>query len=321
MVEERDIMKGYISAMFMGKAPSVAQVTFPQSHIIYAGSIKDAHQIIAEGGFSVLRSETVELYQASATPEVEFKIATDCLTPAFSELGFKGQTGCKTFFAKDYIKLRISVGEDGRTIDWILIKKAKRSNGMTSAVKVADEFIVKAMSGTVTTSCMPVENNNYEKAKPAEGLRKERKREREALKKSPAYIRGSLSTLAKKKRKEGDEMGEVMNEEPKVEKVTADKNKKGEVLTQKTQVEEVGAKAGGAKCSKYFAFVRNILQKKREKRARLREEQNGITLLRGDEVNKYEEEHNVIVAQFEPSQSTATPILLESPEASVLPSL
>ena len=116
-------------------------------------------------------------------------------------------------------------------------------------------------------------------------------------------------------------MGEVMNKETKVEKVTADKNKKGEVLTQKTQVEEVGAKAGGAKCSKYFAFVRNILQKKREKRARLREEQNGITLLRGDEVNKYEEEHNVIVAQFEPSQSTATPILLESPEASVLPSL
>ena len=40
------------------------------------------------------------------------------------------------------------------TIDWILIKKAKRSNGMTSAVKVADEFIVKAMSGTVTTSCI-----------------------------------------------------------------------------------------------------------------------------------------------------------------------
>ena len=117
----------------------------------------------------------MELYKASATPEVGFKIATEGLTPAFSELGSKGKTGCKTFFAKDYRKLRISLGEDGRTTDWILTKEAKRSNDMTSTVKVADEFIVKAMSGTVTTSCMPVQNDNYEKAKPTEGLRKERK--------------------------------------------------------------------------------------------------------------------------------------------------
>ena len=336
MVEERDIMKGYISAMFMGKAPSVAQVTFPQSHIIYAGSIREAHQIIQQGGYIVLDSGTVELYKASATPEVGFKIATEGLTPAFSELGSKGKTGCKTFFAKDYRKLRISLGEDGRTTDWILTKEAKKSKDMTSAVAAADDFMVKALSGTVRTSCMPVQNHNYEKEKPAEGWRKERKRERKALKKSPAYIRGSLSTLAKKKKqkeKEGDKVGEEINEKNKVEKVTADKNKEEAATMLKTNMEEVVAKEGGVKCSRYFAFVRNILEKKREKRARQREEQEGITPLRASssKVNTYDEEHKVIAAQVKPSQFTSTPTLLgggggeskteESPQVRVLPDL
>ena len=83
MAEEVEIMKGYLAAMFTGKAPSMAQVTFPQSHIIYAGSLREAHQIIEQGGYVVLHSGTVELYKASATEEVGFKMATEGLTPAF----------------------------------------------------------------------------------------------------------------------------------------------------------------------------------------------------------------------------------------------
>ena len=81
-----------------------------------------------------------------------------------------------------------------------------------TAVTATDDFRMKALAGTVTTSCLPVENDNYEEANPAEGWRKERKREREALKKSPAYIRGSLSTPAKKKElkeKKGNKVEEV----------------------------------------------------------------------------------------------------------------
>ena len=212
--EEMEIMKGHISALFTGRVPFKPPATFPQSHIIYAGSIRQANEIIEKGGYFVISSGDVEMYKASAAPDVEFKIATEGLTPVFSDLlGFKGENGCKTFFTKDYRKLRISLGADGRTTDWILIKKAKRSSNMTSAVTAADGFMIKALAGTVTTSCLPAENDNYEEANPAEGWRKERKREREALKKSPAYIPGSLSTPAKKKElkeKKGNKLGEAM---------------------------------------------------------------------------------------------------------------
>ena len=280
-------MKGYLSDMFTGKAPTMAQMTFPQSHIIYAESIQKANKIVKRGGYFVLCSETVvELYKASATPDIQFKTAAEGLTPVFSDLGFKSEKECKTFFAKDYRKLRISLGEDGKTTDWILMKQARRSKDMTSA----DDFMINemALNGTVTTSCLPGQNDNYKKEKPAEGWRKERKRERKALQNSPAYIRGSLFTLAKKREPKGSNEGgkEVMKEETKGEKVTADKNKKEEVTEQNTEMEEVVAKEGGIKCSRYFAFVRNILEKKREKRARQREErgeQEGITPLRENE--------------------------------------
>ena len=142
--EEMRIMKGHISGLFTGRAPVKPPVTFPQSHIIYAGSISQAHKIIEEGGYFVIDSGEVEMYKASAAPDVEFKIATEGLTPVFSDLlGFKGENGCKTFFTKDYRKLRISLGADGRTTDWILIKKAKRSSNMTSAVTAADDFTTR----------------------------------------------------------------------------------------------------------------------------------------------------------------------------------
>ena len=126
MEEELNIMKGHILALFTGKAPFKPPVTFPQSHIMYADSIHQAHKIIKEGGYFVVSSDNVQLFKASAAPDVKFKGATDRLTPAFSELVFEGKEGCKTFFAKDYRKLRISLGEDGRTMDWILMVQAKQ---------------------------------------------------------------------------------------------------------------------------------------------------------------------------------------------------
>ena len=54
--EEMKIMKGHISALFTGRAPVNPPVTFPQSHIIYAGSISQAHEIIEKGGYFVIDS-------------------------------------------------------------------------------------------------------------------------------------------------------------------------------------------------------------------------------------------------------------------------
>ena len=80
--------------MFMGKATPVAPVTFPQGHIIHAGSIHQAHEI-KKGGYFVVGSEEVQLFKASATPDFSFKIATVKLTPAFSKLASKSNGGCK----------------------------------------------------------------------------------------------------------------------------------------------------------------------------------------------------------------------------------
>ena len=88
-----EIMEGCISAMFIGKATPVTPLTFPQSHIIYAGSIHQAHEIKKCGYF--VGSEEVQLFKVSAAPHFSFKIATVKLTPAFSKLASKSNGGCK----------------------------------------------------------------------------------------------------------------------------------------------------------------------------------------------------------------------------------
>ena len=258
-----NIMKGHILAMFTGEAPFEPPVTFPQSHIIYAGSIHQAHQIIKEGGYFVVNSEDVQFFKASATPDIKFKTATDRLTPAFSDLAFKGEEGCKTFFAKDYRKLRISLGEDGRTTDWILMEQAKRCNNITSAGNIIVNK--KALAGTVKTSKLPADNNNYEEEKPAEGWRKERKKVRKTLKNSPAYIRGRLATPPKKR--DPKDTGAKQFEGLQVQTVT-----KVEKVKKKKKEKQVTMKDGRAKCSRYFAFVKKILEAKKKKRAGQREE-------------------------------------------------
>ena len=266
------IMKGHILAMFTGGAPFEPSVTFPQSHIIYAGSIHEAHKIIKEGGYFVVNSKDVQFFKASATPGVNFKIATDRLTPAFSELAFKGEEGCKTFFANDYRKLRISLGDDGRTTDWILMKQAKQCNNITSTCDVIVNK--KALAGTMMTSKLHAENNNYEEEKPAEGWRKERKKVRKALKNSPAYIRGRLAIPSKKK--EPKDSGAKKLEGLQVQTVT-----KVEKLKQKKKEEQATSKKGRAKCSRYFAFVKKIMELKKMKRAGQKEEsseQGGVNL-------------------------------------------
>ena len=267
-----NIMKGHILAMFNGEAPFKPPVTFPQSHIICADSIQQAHKIIKEGGYFVVSSDDVQFFKASATPDVDFKIATDRLTPAFSELVFEGKEGCKTFFAKDYRKLRISLGEDGRTMDWILMVQAKRCDNIISRGDVIVNK--KALAGTVMTSKLPGENNNYEEEKPAEGWRKERRRVRKALKNSPAYIRGRLATPSKKKEPKGSGAKEL-DVQTKVEKVK-----------QKREEEQVTMKEGRAKCSRYFTFVKKVLEAKKMKRASQREEsseQGGVNVEAGQD--------------------------------------
>ena len=72
----------------------------------------------------------------------------------------------------------------------------------------------------------------------------------------------------------------------------------------KTKVEKVVAKEGGVKCSRYFEFVKNILERKSEKRARKSEEI---------------EEHSTTPTL--PGGSGGESKTMESPEASVLPYL
>ena len=110
------------------------------------------------------------------------------------------------------------------------------------------------------TSKLPRENNNYEEENPAEGWRKERRKVRKALKNSPAYIRGRLATPPKKKEPKGSGAKEL-EVQTKVEKVK-----------QKKKEEQVTMKEGRAKCSRYFAFVKKILEVKKIKRAGQREE-------------------------------------------------
>ena len=60
-----------------------------------------------------------------------------------------------------------------------------------------------ALGGPVTTNSLHGQNSNHEKEKAVDGWRRERKKLKQALKNSPAYIRGSLYTPAKKKEKKG----------------------------------------------------------------------------------------------------------------------
>ena len=190
-------LRDHLGSMFTGQVlPRCPTITFPQSSIIYADSLQQAHKILKDQGYFVVSSEEVELFKASANQEINFKSATKGLTPAFSELRFKREEGKKTFFAKDYKKLRIKIGERGETTDWILMKQAKRCS---------TSFIInnsKALGGPVTTNSLHGQNSNHEKEKAVDGWRRERKKLKQALKNSPAYIRGRLDTPAKRKPKE-----------------------------------------------------------------------------------------------------------------------
>ena len=265
MAKEMNTLKGYVSAMFTGKVPfDPPGVTFPQSHMIHAGSIRQAHEIIKEGGYFVVSKDDIQLFKASTSQaEVNFEFATGGKTAAFSELA-RGKEGSKTFFAKDYLKLRVSLGEGGRTTDWILMKDAKRCRGMDSPGEIVVDK--KAMAGTVKTSSMPEENNNHKEEKPTEGWRREKKKMRDTLKNSPAYIRGRLDTPPKK-RNSRDPDG--LLEEGKLEEVTTDTTKVEKVTTDKATVEEVKkALAKGKKTKKkYFEFVKRVLEQKSKRKA------------------------------------------------------
>ena len=256
-------LKEHLTALFTGKAPFDPPVTFPQSHIIYAENIRHAQEIIKEGGYFVLSQKDVQFFWASATPGVDFKFATAGKTPAYSELG-KGREGCKHFFAKDYMKLRVNLGEDGKTTDWILMRKARKTPSSGEALKNDIAIGKRALAGPVITCSLPGENNNYKKDKPLEGLRREKKRVRKALKNSPAFIRGKLEISPKKKGPKKGKIGEIQKIKIKVEEVTF----------KTTKVKEVEMTARGGqqtkKPSKYFCFLKRVLEQKNQRRAEKR---------------------------------------------------
>ena len=209
-----DTLKGYVRAMFTGRVPFDPPVTFPESHKIYADSIHHAHEIIKKGGYFVVSKDDIQYFEASRSQsEVNFQFATEGKTAAFSERGGGGgeKLDSKTFFAKDYWKLQIMLGENGRTSDWILMKDARQCKDLALPGDVVVDK--KALAGPVMTNSLPEVNNNYEEEKPTEGWRKEKKKVRKALKNSPAYIRGRLDTPPKKKGKPTDSPVEVVTTE------------------------------------------------------------------------------------------------------------
>ena len=256
-------LKEHLTALFTGKAPFDPPVTFPQSHIIYAENIRHAQEIIKEGGYFVLSQKDVQFFWASATHGVDFKFATAGKTPAYSELG-KGREGCKHFFAKDYMKLRVNLGEDGKTTDWILMRKARKTPSSGEALKNDIAIGKRALAGPMITCSLPGENNNYKKDKPLEGLRREKKRVRKALKNSPAFIRGKLEISPNKKGPKKGKIGEIQKIKIKVEEVTF----------KTTKVKEVEMTARGGeqtkKPSKYFCFLKRVLEQKNQRRAEKR---------------------------------------------------
>ena len=266
-------LKEHLTALFTGKAPFDPPVTFPQSHIIYAENIRHAQEIIKEGGYFVLSQKDVQFFWASATPGVDFKFATAGKTPAYSELG-KGREGCKHFFAKDYMKLRVNLGEDGKTTDWILMRKARKTPSSGEALKNDIAIGKRALAGPMITCSLPGENNNYKKDKPLEGLRREKKRVRKALKNSPAFIRGKLEISPKKKGPKKGKIGEIQKIKIKVEEVTFNTTKVEEVTYKNTKVKEVEMTARGGqqtkKPSKYFCFLKRVLEQKNQRRAEKR---------------------------------------------------
>ena len=265
MVEEMNTLKGYVRAMLTGRAPfDPPGVNFPKSHMIHAGSIRQAHEIIKDGGYFVVSKDAIQLFKASTSQaEVNFQFATEGKTAVFSELG-RTKEGSKTFFARDYWKLRISLGEDGRTTDWILMKDAKQCRDVATPGDIV--VLKKALDGDMRTSSTPDKNDNYEEGKPSEAWRKEKKKMRKALKNSPAYIRGRLETSPKKRDPRNPD---DLLEEGKVEKVTTKTTKVEKVTTDKSKVEEAKkALRGGRRTKKkYFDFVKRVLEQKSKRKA------------------------------------------------------
>ena len=95
-------------------------------------------------------------------------------------------------------------------------------------------------------------------------MRREKKRVRKALKNSPAFIRGKLEISPKKKGPKKGKIGEIQKIKIKVEEVTF----------KTTKVKEVEMTARGGqqtkKPSKYFCFLKRVLEQKNQRRAEKR---------------------------------------------------
>ena len=172
------------------------------------------------------------------------------------------------------MKLRVNLGEDGQTTDWILMRKARKTPSSGEALKNDIAIGKRALAGPVITCSLPGENNNYKKDKPLEGLRREKKRVRKALKNSPAFIRGKLEISPKKKGPKKGKIGEIQKIKIKVEEETFKTTKVEEVTFKNTKVKEVEMTARGGeqtkKPSKYFCFVKRVLDQKNQRRAEKR---------------------------------------------------
>ena len=238
--EKIECLKNFTSKWTDVRKNDTEEILFPKSQTIHVGSLQDAHDVMKHQGLHLISMESIETYRASGFPEVYFPRATIGMEEVPSTEGNDCEEGHLTFISREFWKM-IIVSPDGTLrLCWYLAKDAKK--GGTEKDQINESDVSKAMSGALKSNVLPEQNENYLQKDAGTSWKEERDIMRTALKKSPAYLRGNVANQQK----------------PGLPNIP-------ETLLP-GQKQSVGGK-NEKKSSKYFSFVKRIVEMKRARRA------------------------------------------------------
>lgn len=216
------------------------EIHFPKIQTIHVGSLREAFNVMEHRGLHLVSKESIETYCASGSPEVNFPRATTGMMEVCSTARNDYDEGHLTYTSRRFWKIKVSSPDGTLKLCWYLAENAEK--GSRGKNKTNERETFKAMSGTVKSNVLPEQNESHLQKKAGAAWKEERDIMRAALKKSPAYLRGK-----------------VVNPQ-----------KPG--LPHKPEIPLPGHKqnVGGErekKSSKYFSFVKRIVELKRIRRA------------------------------------------------------
>ena len=207
--EKIECLKLFASKWTIVRENDNEEIPFPKNRTLHVGSLQDAYHVMKQRGLHLISRESIKTYCASGFPVVNFPRATKGLMEVSSTVNPDYEEGKTTYISNDLWKMRVSSQHDTLRLCWYLAKDAEKGSMEKDETKERDTS--QAMSGAVQSNqvlnsmgtqipggnVQTDRNQAHLPKKVGASWKAERDIMREALKKSPAYLRGKVNNPQK----------------------------------------------------------------------------------------------------------------------------